>query len=185
MLLFYWSENLLVGAFNVLRILTYGQTRALALAAFFTLHYGGFCAAHGVLLLSLFDYPLAAPSAGGGRFADLPLLGLLAPAIDTALANAPPLWLAGFGALAISHAASFLVNFLLRNERATTSPARLMMAPYQRILILHVVLVAGGIAVSALGAPLLLLVLLVALKIIIDLRAHLHEHRQPARGQRV
>ncbi|MEM1434453.1 MAG: DUF6498-containing protein [Pseudomonadota bacterium] len=177
-MLFYWSENLLVGGFNVLRILSYRQARALFLAAFFTLHYGGFCAAHGALLLSLFDYPQLATTASGSAFAALPLLGMLEPAVTTVLTSAPPLWLWGFGALAASHAASFLINFLLSNERATTSPGELMMTPYQRIMILHVVLVGGGIAVDALGAPLLLLVMLVAIKITIDLRAHLRERRQ-------
>lgn len=56
----------------------------------------------------------------------------------------------------------------------------LMMAPYQRIVILHVAIIAGGFGVAALGSPLPLLVLLVSLKLVLDVWLHRREHRTSA-----
>ncbi len=49
----YWAENLIVGAYTVLRMLTTGGVHALFQIAFFCLHYGGFCAIHGLFVLKL------------------------------------------------------------------------------------------------------------------------------------
>jgi hypothetical protein len=55
-----------------------------------------------------------------------------------------------------------------------------MAAPYRRIVVLHAVIIAGGFAVMALGQPLLLLMVLVALKTAIDVVLHLREREQAA-----
>ena len=52
------------------------------------------------------------------------------------------------------------------------------MQPYQRVILLHVTVLAGGFVVMLLGQPLLALVLLVLLKTAVDLRAHIQEHRR-------
>ncbi|HAJ37187.1 MAG TPA: hypothetical protein DCL15_16065 [Chloroflexi bacterium] len=51
-----------------------------------------------------------------------------------------------------------------------------MQQPYSRVLILHVVVLAGGYVVRLLGQPMLALVLLIVLKTGFDLRAHLRQH---------
>jgi len=51
-----------------------------------------------------------------------------------------------------------------------------MMQPYARVMVLHVTIILGGIAATALGSPVWTLVVLVALKIGLDLRAHVKEH---------
>ena len=49
------------------------------------------------------------------------------------------------------------------------------MQPYQRVVVLHVTVLAGGFVVLLLGQPTLALVLLVLLKTGADLRAHVLE----------
>ena len=51
-----------------------------------------------------------------------------------------------------------------------------MMAPYGRIILMHVTIIFGGWLILALGAPILALVLLIGLKIVSDARAHHKEH---------
>lgn len=57
----FWFENVIIGVFNVAKMLTsgarmggYGLIAALALATFFTMHYGMFTVGHGVFVVSLF-----------------------------------------------------------------------------------------------------------------------------------
>ncbi|MDZ7706959.1 MAG: DUF6498-containing protein [Trueperaceae bacterium] len=73
---------------------------------------------------------------------------------------------------------SFVRTWLVAGERAGVSPSALMRRPYGRVMILHVTLLASAFAVTALGAPLGALVLMVALKIVVDAAAHLREHRR-------
>ena len=51
-----------------------------------------------------------------------------------------------------------------------------MMAPYGRIILMHVTIIFGAWLILALGAPILALVLLIVLKIFSDARAHHKEH---------
>lgn len=51
-----------------------------------------------------------------------------------------------------------------------------MSQPYRRIVVLHLTIILGGGAAMALGSPTWALVALLALKIGMDLRAHLAEH---------
>jgi hypothetical protein len=73
---------------------------------------------------------------------------------------------------------SFFVNFLGKEEYLTVSPDQQMMEPYSRVVVLHVTILAGGFLADSLGAPLAALVLLIVLKTVIDLLAHLREHRK-------
>lgn len=70
--------------------------------------------------------------------------------------------------LVLSHGVSFVQNWLLGGERRDASPASIMPRPYGRVVVLHVAVLVGGFAVQLLGAPLVALVLMVALKIGLD-----------------
>jgi hypothetical protein len=52
----------------------------------------------------------------------------------------------------------------------------LMNAPYRRIAVLHIAIIAGGFLVASLGSPMGLLVVLVALKIGMDIMLHNRSH---------
>jgi hypothetical protein len=56
---------------------------------------------------------------------------------------------------------------------------RIMSSPYGRIVVLHVVLIGGGFLVQALRLPALAALLLVAFKLVYDLRA---QRRDEARA---
>ncbi len=171
---FFWIENLVIGFFNLIKMLSYGTFKALFLATFFSLHYGGFAIGHGLFISELFDLPETPewlPTTGEASFGTQ-----LQEVLAQIAASAPPLWLWGFLALCLSHGGSLLLNFFARGERARTNPDELMSAPYKRLVILHVTIILGGIAIDSLGEPLILLVLLILLKIAADLRAHLQEH---------
>lgn len=62
LVMLYWLENLLIGLITLMRIVLTGTGKrtisggfhALFFGSFFTVHYGGFCMAHGVFLVSFF-----------------------------------------------------------------------------------------------------------------------------------
>ena len=92
----------------------------------------------------------------------------------------PPAWLIAFIALTISHGVSFVLNFLIAGERQKTNVKALMGAPYGRIVITHITVLAGGAATMALGQPLFMLLVLVILKTGLDINMHLRQHKKLA-----
>jgi hypothetical protein len=52
-LILYWSENLIIGATTMIKMVARSPIGGLFSSAFFVVHYGGFCAVHCVLLLAL------------------------------------------------------------------------------------------------------------------------------------
>ena len=84
----------------------------------------------------------------------------------------------GIGALAASHLFSFFWNYLGQREYQQARPEALMQAPYGRIMVLHVTIILGGLLIQLFHSPLWALLLLIGLKIGVDLRAHLKEHRR-------
>jgi hypothetical protein len=103
-------------------------------------------------------------------------LGLLVAAAR--VARDYGLWPA-LAALAASHLFSFAWNYLWRGEFRHAKLAALVSRPLGRLLVLHLVIVAGGIASLALGSPVWALVLLLGLKIVLDWQAHRKEHSKP------
>ncbi len=73
--------------------------------------------------------------------------------------------------------------YLGSGEFRRTNPMSLMMAPYNRIIVLHLTIIAGGGLTMVMGSPVWLLALLIGLKILMDVRAHLKErHSFGAKG---
>ena len=179
----YWSENLVLGFYTLARMLVVSPLGSLFYGLFFSIHYGGFCAVHGLFILIMLINPEAEFLSGDNWPFFLVFLQLLVEVCRQVLAAAPPAWLYAFGALMISHGVSFLLNFLLAGERENSSIKALMAAPYGRIVILHVAIILGAFAVMALGQPLALLLILVALKLALDVTLHLREHRRLAPGK--
>ncbi len=204
LMLLYWIENGIIGAFTVLKILTSrvpsdGDTSAghshlvplahrlgaVGTALFFTVHYGIFWTVHGVFVRLLFGSgsgPFGAPWSGPGMGLPLALPGGtpgFAQPLGPVMGGVGGGFALAVLSLVVSHGTSYVVNYLGQGEDRSLSPMALMQQPYGRVIVLHVTIILGGFVVMFLGQPLLSLVLLVALKIGVDLQAHLREHAAP------
>jgi len=174
-MMLFWLENVVIGAFNVLKMLVTRPAEPLSWAMklfmvpFFAFHYGMFCFGHGVFLMVLF----------GGAHAG----GLATPSVRS-LSEL----MVGHGlgiavvALVASHGFSFAWNFLKKGEYRRASLKQLMTQPYGRVVVLHIVLIASAFLVFALHSPQVGVVLLVVVKIIVDAVAHLRERVRLAAG---
>lgn len=164
----FWFENVVIGIFNVAKILISGARgggfyllASLGLAAFFTVHYGLFTVVHGVFVVTLFGQSELG-SSSGSPFAPLGrMLGYLLADRDG--------WLAAVGVTMLQAAAFF--RWCVNAHDSEAPQQNLMAAPYGRIVILHVTILAGGALVSALQWPVVGALLLVALKLAFDLVA--------------
>jgi hypothetical protein len=126
-LLLYWLESAVVGAFNVAKILAargptpksyHGPTHPAAVAVFFCLHYGIFWIVHGVFAVGL-------GIAAGGGFDAAALLWALP-------------WLVAV------HAYDHVVEFRRRREHLRVSPGEQLFRPYGRVIAMHVAVLGGG-----------------------------------------
>lgn len=169
LMVLFWLENVIIGAFNILKMIA---NRAddpdlwigkIFLIPFFTVHYGGFAYGHGIFVMALFG-----SMESGDSLFDV-------AAISTWV-TARSLWFALL-ALMASHAFSFFWNYLRRGEYRNYNLQQLMMAPYTRVIILHITLIFGAVPTMMLGSPIGALLPLIALKIGADIKAHLKEHR--------
>jgi hypothetical protein len=175
----YWTENLIVGVYTLLKMLITGGVGALGYMLFFCVHYGLFCAIHGIFVLELTQFAgdISSDLPGASWPGPLALVQQLVYFGQQILAAAPEEFIWACMALLLSHGASFLLLFVARGEYRRTSVNALMSAPYKRILVLHIAVIAGGFLVVELGSPLGLLLALVALKIGMDIMLHNRSHR--------
>ena len=208
-LVLYWLENGIVGAWNIPRILlaegsilpSGPSTRAMsqvfgssvnvfgrgATAIFFTIHYGLFWIVHGVFVFALpmfAGFSSSFSSAfGEPQFIELPdgTLGVVNQAAGSPFGEIAWSSVAiGAVAMIISHGASFFLNYIGQGEYRRASPLGQMAAPYGRVVVLHLTILVGAFAVALLGAPIVLLVVLIVLKSALDLRLHLAERMRLA-----
>jgi hypothetical protein len=154
----------------------------LGLAAFFVVHYGIFWFVHGIFVFAL--------PAFLGPFATTDQFGLGAPdpipffpGGGVAFGSVGPfgeiLWSSvafAAAALFISHGLSFFVNDLRGGEYLRTSAGAQVAAPYKRVVVLHLTILFGAFMVALIGAPIGALVVMVAVKTLYDLGAHLRQH---------
>ena len=168
-MMLFWAENVVIGGFNIVKMLlsTAGNTgnrgKKISMVPFFFIHYGIFTMVHGGLVFAIF---------GGVLENDEILTGisdsyhsLITPALGWAVA-----------ALALSHAISFIFNYLGKGEFRKTTLDQLMVQPYARVIILHITILIGGFLVMFFGAPLIGLMFLIALKIYVDIISHVKQH---------
>ena len=189
LLLLYWTESVIIGALNVLKIMTCqnddvtdGMVQPLnqpvaeegsqdlyrlsahglkfILVPFFIVHYGGFCFGHVSLVIAIF---------GNGSS--------LNPRVAAALTDLwqGPFWIA-VAAIFGSHLFSFFRNYIGSDEFKRVSLFSLMFQPYGRIVVMHVTILVGAGLAMAFGSPWPMLLILIAGKILIDM--HLHENER-------
>jgi len=163
----YWAESAIVGFFNVCKIIVIGRWAALFAAPFFIGHFGGFMAVHFLFIYTIFVEPSQAGVSSGGDLAQV-------AALFTGL------WPALL-ALFASHAFSFFANFMGRREYAGRRVNDQMGEPYGRIVFMHLVLIFGGGLAMMLGNPAPVILIVIALKIFFDVKAHLKQHSGGAR----
>ena len=169
----YWLENVIIGVFNVLRMLLVEPENKINwaikvfLIPFFTVHYGGFCFGHGIFVILLFGKDVI----GEVPNTTFPLIVALDILKSTNFVYAVYFLLA-------SHGFSFFYNYLYKKEYQMTSLQKLMIEPYKRIVILHIGIIAGGFLVMALNSATFAMILLVAAKIVIDILSHISSHKR-------
>jgi hypothetical protein len=183
LIVLYWAENLIIGFYSILKILfvrldeVKSHLGKLALIPFFCLHYGGFCGGHGFFLLLLLKLgnrgAFFSESSWPGPLVFVADLFLVVPQL---LRSMPRETIWPIMALAVSHGVSFVQNYLLRQEFATSSIESLMAYPYKRIVVLHVAIIAAAFPVMALESPLPLLLVLILLKLALDVFLHVRSH---------
>ncbi|MBN2400315.1 MAG: hypothetical protein JXI33_08255 [Candidatus Aminicenantes bacterium] len=166
-MVFYWTENLVIGFYNVLKMRRaqgsvagshttlngrpVQQSDRRAMIVFFILHYGLFTLCHGVFVLVLFR------GGFGGVSSELGLALLL---------------------LTVSHGISYRRNFIGHGEYQRVAFTGLFWQPYSRVIVMHLTIVLGGSWAQAKGSPIFALLVLVMLKTAIDLALHLLEHKK-------
>ncbi|MGK7866891.1 DUF6498-containing protein [Falsiroseomonas sp. E2-1-a20] len=162
-MLLFWAENVVIGLLQLLRMASVLVLRRalamLVLMPFFTLHYGIFTFVHGTFLAELMGPPRET----------------LGTAVAVLLA--PEGLLLALLALAASHALSFALNFLGGGEWREVEERTLMVQPYGRVVLLHLVVIFGGVLAMALGDATVAVALLVVMKVAADLLAHWRQHR--------
>lgn len=125
LVVFYWMENVVIGAAVWLRMAAAGvggrKPIVLFLIPFFTVHYGIFCAVHGMFIMNFFD-----------------------PAF-----NALPLFLAAI----IFWEGVLFALFIIRKEHQTSDPNVLLFSPYARVVIVHLAIFAAAFTAGAFGSP--------------------------------
>src|SRR5262245_4447150 len=175
-LIVYWLENGIVGLFNVLKMAAAtgtGQVQGMSinnrpvagnskvtLIPFFVMHYGIFWVVHGIFVLTLPFLFTGEPGSASG----VDPLAILFAGI----------------ALALSHGVSYWWNYLHGGEYLHMSAAQLMFAPYGRLLVLHMTIILGAVAIGTTGAQSAAVAMLVLFKTAIDVGLHLAEHRRAA-----
>ena len=162
-MLLYWAESAVIGFFNLLKMIVIGKWSALITGPFFVGHFGGFMAVHFLFLYSFFIEGPASDSATAGNLSDVASLFIA-------------MWPALL-ALFVSHGYSFFHNFLGRREYVGRSIKKQMSEPYSRIIFMHLVIIFGGGLSMMLGDSTLVLMGVIVVKTIVDLRAHLKQHR--------
>jgi len=174
LMMVYWLETGIIGFFAILNIALVTGPMALLLVPFFIVHFGGFMGGHLLFLIALFG---AQPGAG---FSDIP--GFVRGVISS-----KGLLIAVAG-LFVSHAVAFVIQVLipwlqalwrgtLKPRDVETGP--IMMAPYGRIIIMHLTIIFGAVLVTAFDNRIALLVLLIALKTGADLWGLLRRPEAP------
>jgi hypothetical protein len=166
----YWLENGVVGVINVRKMAVAegdgpaGRALKLTQIPFFILHYGMFWFVHGIFVGVIATMTLGPGAAGG----------LIGSGLD------PWLAVVAVVGLAISHWISYRENYIGRGEYLTATVRQQAQAPYGRLVALHLAIIGGAFVIAMLGSPEGPVLVLVAVKIVLDLATHLGERTRAA-----
>jgi len=157
-LVLYWAENIIVGFYTLPKIvLAKGPwPLKLFLLPFFLFHFGMFTFVHGVFLVTLLQTVGFDVYSGG--------------TLETIQS--------AFFALLLSHGISFILHGVIGGEAMMREANEAMGSPYPRVIVMHITILAGGFALFLIAKDIAVLgVILAALKIAVDVKAHLKAHQ--------
>src|SRR5262245_5246672 len=159
----YWLETAVVALYSVLTVVTVGGLFTLIWLPAHLAVFGVFMRFHLMMILPLGPWPQ-----GGGLFPPELIRDLFART-----------WGAAVG-MVVSHGISFLVDFLGNREYTHTTVNAEVMAPWKRLLVMHVTTLLGAWSVMLFEAPLGALSVLSLLRIVVDVHGHLAERSTPS-----
>lgn len=182
-MLAYWMENVIIGFYTVLKIakaeapnpssakinnLPIKGSGKFFMIPFFIMHFGIFTIVHGVFVVALFGLPSLPDNT----------LGTSTPIPE--LLNQIDFSVVGFFTLAlsllISHGISYKSNFIGKKEYLQTSPSKAMMAPYGRVIVMHLVLLGSGFIMTFVGFNTIFTIMVITAKVALDYVLHYREH---------
>lgn len=177
LVLLFWLENVIIGFFNILRMVTArgdgtgAVAKKLFMIPFFTIHYGFFTLAQGVLLFSIFGKAAGLESTQPGEIPAMAWQQVVALGLGLTLLT-----------LFASHGVSFLTNTLAAGEYKQARVDTLMGRPYGRIMIMQFTVLIGGFLAQMTGSNRWALLVLVVAKLVVDLASHQKERKIFAGG---
>jgi hypothetical protein len=179
LVLFYWLENGVIGAINVIKMVTnqsgsgpYKIWLKILLTPFFCSHYFGFWVGHGIFVFSMFG------KEGVLEGIQLPAAqDLLTIVIEQGL-----FW--GLIGVVVSHLFSLISNYYSTGLYRDQTVFELMSGPYSRVIALHIFILLFGFILQTMGEPPGAIVLLAVMKTIADLVAHNAEHSKKTKEMR-
>lgn len=176
LMLAYWLENVVIGVFNGARIVASaaasgvaGLASLIVVLPFYTVHYGMFCAVHGVFVWAMFGQGLENVSGVPDPFN-------IGPFVTGLFAAEPTLWASL--ATMIGWQILLFAIYLYRREYRDTDPMSQMMAPYGRVVVLHMTIIFGSFIVLSLGQPVFAVALLALLKTSLELGGEMFGAKQ-------
>jgi hypothetical protein len=171
LLIFYWIENVLIGAFNVPKIVIAGVSKgaplswlSLLLAPFFVFHYGLFCFVHGIFIFAVFAMTGLISSGVEPTTDSFDVTSRVAAMLQS---DSDLRW--SVIALLAVLTFRFLVLWLGRREWRVTDPMRQMFEPYGRIVVLHLTIMVMTIPILLIGQPVIAVLFLALFKTALEL----------------
>lgn len=169
----FWIETLIIGILNIPKLIFFHRWKAVGIVPFFVLHFGGFMFVHMMFIVAFFLMKLKLGETYTGPLSEPSKV--VAVLVD----YAHILWISIL-ALALSHLYSFFTNYIGNKEYLNRNKKKdPMVLPYGRVVVMHLVLLVGGFVVSMFGQKGIALFALLVLKVLVDIRSHIKEHRNP------
>jgi hypothetical protein len=179
-LILYWVENGVVGLMTIAKIVfaagppttvatkMFGRAGNVLAALLFTFQYGWFWVIHGIFVVVLTGL-VTGPGVGF-------------PNPVQVIAGQPGLVLAAL-ALIFGHGADVILNYFGRGEFRRSTAAALAAEPFPRMIVLHVTIIFGALAIAVVGQPVALVALLVIAKTVLDVSLFLRQRRKTVSEQ--
>jgi hypothetical protein len=204
-LILYWMESLIIGIFNIFKMLSsgligsdgkfsiFGTVLGVFLSAFFTVHYGGFMFGHLIFLMVLGSGIINGVNA---------VTESTSPSMGDPITGAASYFLEkfqyGFSSpghffsgemfavtlILLSHLYQFYSQFFKPQLYKAAEADQFMIQPYRRIVIMHITIIFGMIAVVLLNKNIGILIVWIVIKIIADIRGFYLDSRKTPAGAR-